>query len=176
MHVEQRRRAGPASQGPANARIYPQWVLHTAACRLTSKRTQLPMSGHRVLFSQLRSAHGTERGTVGRPQRLWEERAAAAEVLAVVDDAEAGAAVVALLGDENLAVIKRAVSSLLANPTTPAVRRFTSSYATAGDQVADSMNEELRVAVALNPSLRVTLVALADNGDVGARVALDWLG
>jgi HEAT repeat protein len=105
----------------------------------------------------------------------WEERAAAAEVLAQVDDAASNAALATLLDDDNLGVIKRAVSSLLGNRTTPALRRFTSSYATASDQVGDVMNDELRVAVALNPGLRDTLLTLADGGDVGARMALDWL-
>jgi HEAT repeat protein len=105
----------------------------------------------------------------------WEDRAAAAEVLAVIEDAEADTAVAALLDDDDLGVIRRAVSSLLANPTTLAVRRFTSSYATAGDQVGDTLNDELRTAVAGIPRLRDTLVSLADGGDVGARMALDWL-
>ncbi|PKW26606.1 hypothetical protein [Phycicoccus duodecadis] len=105
----------------------------------------------------------------------WEERAAAAEALVLVDGDEADAAVAALLDDENLAVIRRAVASLLANPTPRAVGRFTSSYATASDQVGDYMNDELRAAVALNPPVRITLAALADQGDAGAQMALDWL-
>lgn len=68
----------------------------------------------------------------------WEERAAAGEALALFDDPAADAALATLLDDDNLGVIKRAVSSLLASPTTTALRRFTSSYATASDQVGDS--------------------------------------
>lgn len=37
------------------------------------------------------------------------------------------------------------------------------------------MNDELRVAAALNPGLRKALLTLADSGDVGARMAPDWL-
>jgi hypothetical protein len=70
----------------------------------------------------------------------------------------------------------RAVSSLLADSLTPAVARFTSAYAAADDHVGNVMNDELRAAAALDPGLLTTLAALADEGDAGARVALDWLG
>jgi HEAT repeat protein len=40
----------------------------------------------------------------------WEDRAVAAEALASTDDADAHAALAALLGDENLAVIRRATA------------------------------------------------------------------
>lgn len=106
----------------------------------------------------------------------WEQRADAAEalVMLMVDDEEADAAVAALLGDEDLWVIRRAAAALLANPTAHAVGRFTSAYATASDQVGDHMNDELRVAASLNLRVQIMLATLADQGDVGARWL--WLG
>lgn len=65
----------------------------------------------------------------------WEDRAVAAEELASMDDAEADAALVALLNDEDSAVIQRATACLLRLPTPRALARFTSAYAVADHQV-----------------------------------------
>lgn len=65
----------------------------------------------------------------------WEDRAVAAEALASMDDAEADAALAALLNDEDLAVINRAAACLLALPTTRALERFTGAYAVADTSV-----------------------------------------
>jgi HEAT repeat protein len=106
----------------------------------------------------------------------WEERAAAAGALASFDDTEADAALVALLSDENLAVIKRAAACLLTLPISGALERFTNAYAMADDQVGDAMNDELRVASATNPGLFSALMELANEGDAGAQLAVSWLG
>lgn len=105
----------------------------------------------------------------------WEDRAAAAEALAAMDDADSDSALATLLKDEDLAVIEHASACLLALSTAKALRRFTAGYLVVGDQGGDVMNDQLRVAVALNPRLRPALVELAGNGDAGARAALQWL-
>lgn len=106
----------------------------------------------------------------------WQHRADAAEVLATMGDAEADAAVIRLLNDDDLAVVRRAAACLLALPTATALACFTSVYAVADDQAGDSMNDELRVAVAMDQRVRPALGLLADAGDSGARSALAWLG
>ena len=106
----------------------------------------------------------------------WNDRATAGEVLATFDDTEAGAALDALLADPDLAVVKRTVAALLAMPSADSLRRFTSAYVNADDQVGDAMNDELRAAVVMNPRLRLGLTALAEEDDLGAQMALEWLG
>lgn len=117
-----------------------------------------------------------EAALLAADSRRWEDRAVAAETLASIDDAEADAALVTLLSDENLAVIRRATRCLLRLRTTKALERFTDAYAVADDQVGDAMNDELRAAVVESPRLRPALLELAKAGDAGARAALAWLG
>jgi hypothetical protein len=67
-------------------------------------------------------------------------------------DAEAGATLARLLGDENLAVVRRTTACLLGQPTAKALQRFTATYAIADNQIGDAMKDELRVAVVTNPA------------------------
>ena len=103
----------------------------------------------------------------------WEERARAARVLAAGQ--ESSTLVDELLFDEDLVVCKAAAEGLLARADEQAVRRFTSAYARADDQLGHHFGHVLLDFARNDPGIVSILERLSVNDDLGAREALSWL-